>query len=41
MLDKITNLIQPILDEHDVYLDDLEYVQEKKEWYLRIFIEMN
>lgn len=41
MLDKITNLIQPILDQHDVYLDDIEYVQEKNEWYLRIFIEKN
>lgn len=41
MLEKITNLIQPILDNHDVYLDDIEYVQEKKEWYLRVFIEKN
>lgn len=41
MLKKITNLIQPILENHDVYLDDIEYVQEKNEWYLRIFIEKN
>lgn len=41
MLEKITNLIQPILAQHDVYLDDIEYVQEKNEWYLRIFIEKN
>lgn len=41
MLDKITSLIQPILDQHDVYLDDIEYVKEKNEWYLRIFIEKN
>lgn len=41
MLEKIKQLIQPILDEHDVYLDDIEYVKEKKEWYLRIFIEKN
>lgn len=41
MLEKITNLIQPILEANDVYLDDIEYVQEKKEWYLRIYIEMN
>ena len=26
---------------HDVYLDDIEYVNEKNEWYLRIFIEKN
>ena len=41
MLEKITNLIQPILKAHDLYLDDIEFVQEKKEWYLRIFIEKN
>ena len=41
MLEKIKQLIQPILDEHDVYLDDIEYVKEKNEWYLRIFIEKN
>ena len=41
MLEKITSLIQPILDNHDVYLDDIEYVSEKIEWYLRIFIEKN
>ena len=41
MLEKVTKLIQPILDEHDVYLDDIEYVNEKNEWYLRIFIEKN
>lgn len=41
MLEKITNFILPILDNYDVYLDDIEYVQEKKEWYLRIYIEMN
>lgn len=41
MLEKITDLIQPILEEHDVYLDDIEYVEEKNEWYLRIYIEKN
>ena len=41
MLEKIKQLIQPILDEHDVYLDDIEYVKEKNEWYLCIFIEKN
>lgn len=41
MLETITNLIQPILNDHNVYLDDIEYVNEKNEWYLRIFIEKN
>ena len=39
MLEKITSLIQPILSEHDVYLDDIEYVKEKNEWYLRILLK--
>ncbi len=41
MLEKITQLLSPILDRNNVYLDDIEYVNEKNEWYLRIFIEMN
>ena len=41
MLEKIKQLIQPILNDHDVYLDDIEHVKEKNEWYLRIFIEKN
>lgn len=41
MLEEITKLIEPILERHDVYLDDIEYVQENNEWYLRIFIEKN
>lgn len=41
MLKRIEELIQPILLENDVYLDDIEYVQEKNEWYLRIYIEKN
>ena len=41
MLEKIKQLIQPILNDHDVYLDDIEYVKEKNEWDLRIFIEKN
>ena len=41
MLEKVKDLIQPILLQNDVYLDDIEYVKEKNEWYLRIFIEKN
>jgi ribosome maturation factor RimP len=41
MLKKIEELIQPVLSQNDVYLDDIEYVNEKNEWYLRIFIEKN
>ena len=41
LLDKIKIMIEPILQINDVYLDDLEYVQDQGEWYLRIFIEKN
>ena len=41
LLDKIKMMIEPILQSNDVYLDDIEYVQDKGEWYLRIFIEKN
>ncbi|WRK54869.1 hypothetical protein SD457_08440 [Coprobacillaceae bacterium CR2/5/TPMF4] len=39
LLQEIKTIIEPILQEHDVYLDDMEYVQENGEWYLRIFVE--
>lgn len=41
LLQEIKTIIEPILREHDVYLDDMEYVQENGEWYLRIFVEKN
>lgn len=41
LLDKIRVMIEPILQNNDVYLDDIEYVQDKGEWYLRIFVEKN
>lgn len=40
LLDKIVDMIQPILDNNEVYLDDIEYIKESNEWYLRIYIEM-
>lgn len=39
LLNKIKEMIEPILQSNDVYLDDIEYVQDKGEWYLRIFVE--
>ncbi|WP_282195041.1 ribosome maturation factor RimP [Thomasclavelia cocleata] len=41
LLDKIKIMIEPILKSNNVYLDDLEYVQDRGEWYLRIFVEKN
>jgi ribosome maturation factor RimP len=39
LLSAITTMIAPVLEKHQVYLDDIEYVKEKNEWYLRIFVE--
>lgn len=39
VLNEITTMITPILEEHKVYLDDIEYVKEGNEWYLRIYVE--
>ncbi|WP_249030458.1 ribosome maturation factor RimP [Tannockella kyphosi] len=41
LLDQITTIIKPILETNDVYLDDIEYVKEGNEMYLRIYIEKN
>lgn len=39
LLSIITTMITPILEDNQVYLDDIEYVKENNEWYLRIFVE--
>lgn len=36
---RISEMIQPILEEHQCYLDEIVYEKEAGEWYLRIFIE--
>lgn len=41
MLEKIKETIVPLIAEHDCYLDDLVYEQEKGEWYLRVFVGKN
>lgn len=41
LLEKITDLILPIIESNDCYLDDIEYEKESNDWYLRIFIEKN
>ena len=41
LLDKIKTMITPLLEQHDCYLDDLEYVKEQGEWYLRIYVDKN
>ncbi len=39
LIEKIRSIITPTLDEHQVYLDDIQFVEENNEWYLRIFVE--
>lgn len=35
----VTELVKPILDEHNFYLYDMEFVKEGKSWYLRVYID--
>jgi len=41
LLDKIKEIVLPLIAQNDCYLDDIEYVKEKNDMYLRIFIEKN
>ena len=35
----ITAMVEPVLEGTDITLVDVEYVRERKDWYLRIFID--
>ena len=39
VVETVTDLVTPILDEHNFYLYDLEFVKEGKSWYLRVYID--
>ncbi|MFQ9705874.1 MAG: ribosome maturation factor RimP [Limosilactobacillus pontis] len=39
VVETVTTLVKPILDEHDFYLYDMEFVKEGKSWYLRVYID--
>lgn len=39
VVETVTELVTPILDEHGFYLYDLEFVKEGKSWYLRVYID--
>ncbi len=41
LLEKITTIIEPVLQQNDVYLDDIEYVLQGNDYFLRIYIEKN
>ncbi|EEI08475.1 ribosome maturation factor RimP [Limosilactobacillus reuteri] len=38
VVETVTDLVTPILQDHDFYLYDLEFVKEGKSWYLRVYI---
>ena len=37
--EQIQQLVQPILDENQFELVDIEYVKEGKDWFLRVYID--
>ena len=39
VVETVTDLVTPILQDHDLYLYDLEFVKEGKSWYLRVYID--
>ena len=41
LLETIKEIVLPIVESHDCYLDDIEYVKDNNEWYLRIYVEKN
>ena len=41
MINKIQTFIEPIVSSKDAYIEDIEFVQEKNNYYLRIYCEKN
>ena len=39
VVETVTDLVTPILQDHGFYLYDLEFVKEGKSWYLRVYID--
>lgn len=39
VVETVTDLVTPILDEYHFELVDIEFVKEGKSWYLRVFID--
>lgn len=38
-VDELKAILQPILDQHDFFLVDLEFVHEHGDWYLRVYAD--
>lgn len=41
MIEKIKTAIIPLIESQNCTLEDIEYVNERNEWYLRIYIDKN
>ncbi len=39
VIQTVNDLVKPILDEHNFYLFDTEFVKEGHSWYLRVYID--
>ena len=39
VVETVTDLVTPILDDYHFELVDVEFVKEGKSWYLRVFID--
>ena len=39
VVETVTALVKPILDDHHFYLTDVEFVKEGGGWYLRVYID--
>ena len=39
VVETVTDLVTPILQDHDFYIYDLEFVKEGKSWYLSVYID--
>lgn len=38
---KVTEIVIPLIEAKDCYLDDIVFEQENNEWYLRIYVDKN
>lgn len=41
LIKEVEQIVLPLIEAKDCYLDEIVYEQENNEWYLRIFIEKN
>ncbi|MEE8825264.1 ribosome maturation factor RimP [Lentilactobacillus sunkii] len=39
VVETVKQVVEPILENHEFYLFDVEFVKENKSWYLRVYID--